>query len=744
MLPLLLALSLATSQDPADTYLDARSRDLVLGARARLETVDRSITQYQATAKERISLGLRTKLRERLFYRRETASRIDWKRGGPINITVLGAREVVPVASAKAQIPGDLKNFLPRLAFDPMDQNSLMRVDTTSLRHPLTPGAEAHYQFRTGDSTTINLGDRTIKLVELLVIPRRREVRLISGSFWIEATTYSPVQVVFRLAKDFDFMVDGVDEDEKDDIKKIPGFLKPIRAELGHVSIEYGLIHLRWWMPRLFAMEGMMQMGAIRTPLNYERSYSDYQVVGDTLRSLVRLADLPDSERPMKPCVPPTQFSVNVGTENDRPTEEQLARRKARAAKADSIYRAELAKDTARARRAKEGEECAKLYTVTVADSSKLMNSVELPPSIYGDKEELTSDPELKQLADRLRKLAEPPWSAQAATFAWGLGGNGLLRYNKVEALSIGARTELDLARLKLDALARIGVADRDPKFELGLTRGTPDSWLRAVGYRRLDAMDRLSGMGGTSASLGALLLGYDERDYYHTMGGELLLRPGEVESQWFDVRLFGETQRAVSKQTDFSLRSALQSSHDFDPNLQAQRADQFGGALTLRKSSGQNPARPRLAGELTAEVSNGTFGFTRESALLQLTTPLPFKLTGGIEAAAGTSTGTVPTQSQWFLGGTRSLRGYSIGEAAGNAFWRGRAEVALGLPLARVALFSDFGWAGPRHDVETRANMLSVGVGGSLIDGLLRVDLARALRGRKGWMLSMSVDGIL
>ena len=83
-----------------------------------------------------------------------------------------------------------------------------------------------------------------------------------------------------------------------------------------------------------------------------------------------------------------------------------------------------------------------------------------MPPSLYGDLDELTSAAELSKLADRLKRLASPPWQLQAPTFSWGLGGNGLARYNKVEGLSVGARTEFDFGRLRADATARFGVAD--------------------------------------------------------------------------------------------------------------------------------------------------------------------------------------------------------------------------------------------------------------------------------------------
>jgi len=36
------------------------------------------------------------------------------------------------------------------------------------------------------------------------------------------------------------------------------------------------------------------------------------------------------------------------------------------------------------------------------------------------------------------------------------------------------------------------------------------------------------------------------------------------------------------------------------------------------------------------------------------------------------------------------------------------------------------------------------VGIGGSLLDGLVRMDIARALRAPTGWRLELYVDGII
>jgi hypothetical protein len=748
MLALLFALTTATPilQDSSNAYLDARARSLVQQARARRDFADRSIRRYQTVAKERISMGLRTPLRERLFYRRETASRIDWRRGDSIKITILGARETIPVASPKVTIPGDLQDFVPRLAFDPMDSEALITVDSSAIRHPLSNGAEAHYRYRTGDSTTINLGERTIKLVELQVIPRRRELRLINGSFWIDAATHSVVQAVFRLAKDWNLEEDA-EEDDREDVRKVPGFLKPIRAELQYITIEFGLMHLRWWMPTLLSAEGIFQMGMIRTPINYERSYTEYQVEGDTTTAPIARALIASSPAGAfeRPCRPRSQMNVGAEIGDEKPNEEQLRRRRAREAARDSAFRKRLEEDTAFARRYREAEECSKRYTVVVADSSKLLTAAELPPNIFGDDEVLTTDPELKKIAERLKKLADLPWQLRPPTFNWGLGGSGLVRYNKIEALSVGARTEVDLGRLRLDATGRIGVADLKPRAELGLTRSTPESWLRLAGYRRLNVMDEASRFGGIGTTLSAFFLGNDERDYYQSTGAELVIRPAEPETQWFEARLFAETQRPVDVETEFSVQHLLKESHTFASNRQALRADQAGANLLLRFAGGRNPAGFRWNAELDARASVGTYDFTREAVTLGMSMPLPFGQRGALEVAGGTSTGPVPLQTQWFVGGVRTVRGYDIGEMIGTAFWRGRAEIGSQFPAARLTLFSDVGWAGAREDISTsKISLWSAGVGASFLDGLLRIDLARALRGNTGWRLHASVDGIL
>jgi hypothetical protein len=709
----------AARQDAGDAFLDAGARELVQRGRERRNTVDRSITRYTTVVQERMSAGLSTFGRERLFFRRETAGRIDWRRGGEVRIEVLGAREVIPAVLKNAQVPSDLRGFMPHLAFDPVDSDVFVRFDTTFLRHPLAEGSETFYRFRSGDTTTIRLPDgQVIQLRELIVIPREDDVNLLSGSFWLEARTHAVVRAVFRPARAYDYDRDA-DEDDDD----VPGIIKPITADLLYITLEYGLWELHWWLPRLIAAQGVIQVSFMKMPLSYERRYASYTVEGDT--SLVPSAA---DTTPIRPCRIPLDLTVTVGTSG---ADSARARRRAER---------RAARDSARVER--RSRDCAERFTVVVpADSTVLLESVHLPPSPYGGDTELMTATELEDLGRILERLPEAPWQLRPPTFAWGIGAASLMRYNRVEALSVGARTSVDLGRLMVDATARIGVADLEPNAELTITRETPAGFRRLTAYRRLAAANPDTRPLGFGNSIQALIAGRDDGQYFRAWGVELQLAPARSATQWYDLRVYGEHQKVAFAQTDWSLRHAIDRDHVFASNMHAARADQFGAALTLRTWQGSNPIGFRWSGELALIGEAGTFEFTRPGATLRAAAPPVAGIQLAVEAAAGTSFGTLPIQSEWYLGGPATLRGYGGGLMRGAAYWRGRAELGRGVPGAKLVLFSDAGWAGPRGEFGSRDALVSAGIGGTFLDGLVRLDLSRALRRPVGWRFDTYVS---
>ncbi|HYU07944.1 MAG TPA: hypothetical protein VEK77_01040, partial [Gemmatimonadales bacterium] len=114
-------LAVQSPSGDSSAYLDADARRLVAAARSRRETIDRSITAYRTTVRERIGVGIRALRRDRMLYRREIALRIDWRRDSVASITVIGARQSVPAAIPKPTLPEDLKRDAGDYAFDPAD-----------------------------------------------------------------------------------------------------------------------------------------------------------------------------------------------------------------------------------------------------------------------------------------------------------------------------------------------------------------------------------------------------------------------------------------------------------------------------------------------------------------------------------------------------------------------------------------------------------------------------------------------
>lgn len=702
----------------SSAYLDAAARRLVAAARTRRETIDRSITSYRTRVRERIGVGVRALRRDRLLYRREIALLVDWRRDGVTQISVIGARQSVPAAVPKPTLPEDLKSDAGDYAFDPANDrltigwsSSSSRRDSTQdstkhrdvdFRHPLAPGSEADYRFATGDSSVVVFPDgRTIKLRELRIIPRRLDFRLMSGSFWIDEDSHGVVRALIRPARAFDLEQDMSDEDDKD----IPGFVKPIRVEVRFITIDYGLWTGRWWLPRLIAMDAVASAGSfLQMPMRYERVYDEYEVSGDTAA--------PRARRPPQ------------ATE----AEDSIARAACHAREAGEKISCKCANG-----------QCAAFTVHIPIDTAALIASSALPPPFGSANDTLISEGEMRELTRGLNKLPAAPWQFHARPPRWGLA-----RYNRVEGLGLGARGELDLGRLKLDGAARIATSDGEADLVAGVLRETGNARLHVAGYRRLAGVDPTAQSLSIGNSLGALLLGRDDGDYFRATGAELTIAPPVTLPQRFTVRLYAERQRRALKRTDFSLPHALHDVHVFRPNITADSADQIGASLTLRTQRGIDPARPQWTADITLDGSAGTYRFGRVSSTLWVSAPLGPNLAGALELAGGMADGGVPVQSNFYLGGPGTLRGYGGNASSGDAFWRARVELANRWPAARVVLFADVGRAGPREHLSIAKPLAGIGVGASFIDGLFRIDLTRAVRTPTGWRLDFYTDAAL
>ena len=684
-----------------------------------LQTPAGDSAAYRTRVRERIGVGIRALRRDRMLYRREIALRIEWRRDSIAQIDVLGARQAVPAAVPKPELPEDLKGDAGDYAFDPADdrltigfgntrrdstQDSISKHRDVEFRHPLAPGSEAHYRFATGDSSVVVFGDgRTIRLRELRITPRRLDFRLMSGSFWIDEDSHAVVRALIRPARPFDFEQDLSDEDGKD----IPGFVKPIRVEVRFLTIDYGLWTGRWWLPRLIAMDAVATAGSfLQMPVRYERLYDEYEVTGDTaLRRAVR-----------PPVATPAEDSIAGAACHEREAREKISC-KCRSG----------------------GGHCLAFRVNIPTDTAALLASAALPPPFGSANDTLISEGEMQELTRGLGTLPAAPWQFRARPPRWGLA-----RYNRIEGLSLGARGELDLGRVRLDGAARIATTDREPDLVAGALHETGTARFRLAGYRRLAAVDPTARSLSIGNSLGAFVLGRDDGDYFRATGAELTIAPPVTLPQRFTIRLYAEQQRGASKRTDFSLPHALHADHVFRPNITADSADQLGASLTVRTQRGIDPERPQWTADVTLDGGVGTYRFGRVSSTVRVAAPLGPNLATAVELAGGMADGRVPVQSYWYLGGPGTVRGYGGNASSGDAFWRARLELANRWPAARVVVFTDVGRAGLREQLSLARPLIGVGVGASFVDGLIRLDVSRAVRSPTGWCLDLYTDAAL
>jgi hypothetical protein len=379
------------------------------------------------------------------------------------------------------------------------------------------------------------------------------------------------------------------------------------------------------------------------------------------------------------------------------------------------------------------------LVVVVPADTLALLTSETLGPPVL-EMGDLITEEELRGMADAIRQMPGVPRQDRVEL---PRGVNALLRnarYNRVEGLSLGLSGTIQRGQLMVDGLGRIGLADGVPNGEAGVSLGGQHNRYRLGGYRRLAAMNPDTRPFGVVNSVWGVVGQRDDGDYFRTLGVELTGQ--NIETGRWSWRLYAEGQKAAAVETSFSLPHLFDSNRLFRANSVADRADQFGASLTVR---GNQPLSRsvQLGGEATVEAAGGDYEFGRASATARAILT-PGGLAVAVEAGAGTSTGSVPVQGRFYLGGPATLRGYSGAVTAGEAFWRGRVEVANSFPGIRLAAFSDVGWAGSRSAFRSGKPLLSGGVGASILDGLIRLDLARGLRAPKGWRFDLYFDGRL
>lgn len=727
-----------TPEHLATAYKDSAAKNLLLLARDARMRQDSALQGYDAVTYQRISAGLGFARfgRDRLAFRSEQSTRVRWRRGIGAYVDVTGSRAVIPIAGRSGSV--NLDGDISPIPYYPGSESlwigssaARQAVDENEgIVHPLAEGAEAYYTYASGDSAMFRLPDgKAIRLRELQVRPRTPRWNLAVGSLWFDLAGGQLVRAAYRMSVPMDIQAVAKDGDSTS-FKDVPALMKPMlfpmTASISAVGVEYGLYQGRFWLPRVQVLEGGANVSFMRVPFKLEQTYKyDNVNSGETLAPIVVA---PGSTR---------GGGVNVGVNVEvgpRSTQDSLrdARRR---------NRTRQQCDTASVRnftRRPEGNPNP-VFTTIPCDSAKLANSPDLPASIYDKGDEIMgSTDEIQALvAQALSMDAQPGYAPQLPVTTLQN-----LRYNRVEGLSIGAGIEQQLgAGYALRGLARIGLADLEPNVELAASRSDLRRTLSLSAYNHLVSAGDWGNPLSLGSSISAFLFGRDEGFYYRASGVELSSVPDQAAGGAFVWSLFAEQQRPARQNTTFSLARVFHGSV-FEPNVVAVRGPYVGARTRYTNTIGEDPEAFRLFTDIRGEAAHGDTGsFAR--AAVDFTASHGFgRWAGALTVAGGTSAGPVPAQRYWFLGGTQTVRGQRAGRESGNAFWLGRIEVAQGLSVIRPVVFADLGWAGDRtHMNQVGLPMSGVGVGFSLLDGLVRFDVARGINPDRMWRVDTYVE---
>ncbi len=740
----------------ATAYANDATRQLVLRARDARLAVDSTLRSYEGLTYQRLSLGiaLRALARERLAARGEQSAHITWDRDRGALVRITGARAVAPIAGEDDDDDPASPETI-ELPYAPGEDRLWpvggfkFDVNDEEIIHPLGAGAEAYYSYAMGDSVVIRIARGTeYHLVELRVRPRSERWNAVIGSLWLDRESAQIVRAAYRLSAPLDVwlavhdeaaadtMPDGKRRKKHDD-DEIPFWLKPalqpMRLSLTAVTQEFALQGGRWWLPTSRTAEGLFEMGPIHSPITWEERFTYDAVRGTampnaTLDSLdVRYHDqlaMLDSVAVLRKTLGDSAARhYRKGLDSLEHGERDQCRKTMHGSRLQVIRR-----DGVRS------------FVVVPCDTALLVHSADLPPSIYASSDEVfgTSDrEELRAWAMSVQAMSDEGRLAPPKVL-FGIGG-GLLRYNRVEGLSLGARVEQRLHRgYSAHALARLGFADLNPGVEIGVARADAQRVYDVTGYHRLAVAGDYSEPFSIGASLGALLWGRDDGFYYRASGVELTR--AAIAGERVRWRVFAEHEGDATAKTNISL--AHLGNGQFAPNIVAERGNVGGVGASLARTFGEDPRGWRLLSDSRLEAAAGSFDYTRALFDLTVSHPLALGTTGSLTAVAGAAGGRPPVQKLFFVGGPQTVRGIDPGSAIGDAFWVGRGELGFGRRLARPVVFGDLGWAGSRdHWRHPGRPLAGAGVGGSFLDGLVRADIAKGIRPSGGVRVYLYVD---
>ncbi len=729
---------LAAAQ-PDDAYLDETARRLITGARAARDASLAEILSYKAVVQERVAVAATASSRSYPLMSGEHVSRLRWFQDQPNVVRVLGSR----VRFAGLPIGGLFQGIAARYAANPLQDPFHFALSSvlphsratmaTFLRSPLEAGSERDYQFRSGDTISLALpGNRSVQVVAVTATPRFRSVQLLSAVMWIEPESYGLARTVYRLSKkidsEFEWSVTGEerwppalridpgdgaeDEGSEEAIRVQSGrtfsasdrhrgrldrfldgivnnLMPPTEMDVTSVVADYTLWELSHWLPRSVRVAGYLRSGDetdLDSPNSILPFIRDWTFTIEEVQSAETGGLPPATARSVVERWREDGDSIDFGTgPTDGPN---------------------------------------RTITIIPRNRAALAINEGLPPPIQHPHPDFPQDDALLRGAARTvadsGAAGNPQEGARGRRSPWAfeppLWTLRLLRYNRVEGLSVGTRLRRRLAKGTGVATLRAGTLRREPSVDLTLDYGYPGRRHRFSLYHALRQRTPL----GERRRIAPLNFAADPADYYVATGVALQLLPSRDERLWGSLTLFAERQLQVGGFTGTPPTRQMRAGGlaSWKPWWGRSQYGSWsgGGNAALEGWLGDNPAaKASLTGALLISLSA--------------------RLLVAAEAGAARLWGDPSPHDLWRLGGGGEwLRGYPSGALSGEAVQKVRAEIQYSVPLLRLALFGDWAASGDQ-------SLRSAGLGVSFMEGLIRVDVARGLAQWKDPVLAKEPD---
>ncbi len=747
------ALATAYAQDASaqDAYLDETARLLVRGAKAVRDTARLEIDAYTALIRERMAVDAPAIRRDRPWVNGERVTRVRWSREEPDVAHVLGSRFRDPGVG-----PNDPPGYFDglrseRFAADPRADPFLFAAgalgadaDEASrmMLSPLAPDSERHYQFRSGDTTSVQLGDgRTVGAVAVTVIPRVRSIQLLSAMMWIEPESMALVRVAYRLAKpvnreiswqlrrggrwaagmrvnlgseDAGAAAEATDSAQSDAPPPrnslfdrllngaINNLIPPLELDITTVVADYTFWDFRHWLPRRVLWQG--HVGA--------------------------------DEHPGPSGVPPPSVPTTITWEIEV---EDIRERGAAATPGTPATAAEALEQWRQQEDSVRGDvdsgDPGETVTIVSSDRAALALSELLPPDLWEERPLGFDDESIAEIASTLAEIGTGEGGDPAlVTSPWIFHPPGqtlwLLRYNPVEWVSAGTRLRRDFSWGRAAATVRIPTRRfQAPDVQLTLLRDQPNRRLQLSFYRAL----RGGGIdaGGLGQSPGAFVASGDSADFYWSRGVSLRVLPGRGERYRMSLRFFAESDADIATAVVAGDGGEAGSGAVAGEDGEVEGGDvrnRGGVAATWRPWwGGVTPRSLGWGGWAEVRTTLGDNPHVRAGVTGAVSVPLASDYSVGLEAGGAHVWGDPAPLDLWSLGGTgRWLRGHS-GNLMSSGIWRGRVDLQRPVRFVRLSLFAD--WASVGGE-----DYYAVGVGVSYMNGISRLDLAQGLpRGKDG-----------